>query len=141
MYFTSNKVVEIWLSIVSKWYVMPYCRCNVVTQQLSFLTLSITLRFWWVHRILYYVHFVLNVYIVFWTDNNAICNDNISSWFIPVTSIASSNIILEKCTYLYFFFILQHTNSVVSYFFFIFTISTLIVVNNFSQTIAMFKSE
>lgn len=38
-----------------------------------------------------YCH-VFNVYIVFWTYDNGICNNQINSWFIPVTSIDRRNI-------------------------------------------------
>lgn len=101
-----------------------------------FLTLGITPKCLWVHRILYYV---LNVYIVFWTDDNGIWNNYIDSWFVLVTSIARGNIKFKICKYWNFHS--QYNDIAVSYFFLNFTISSLILVNKSSQTMAIYKYE
>lgn len=116
-------------------------RITVVNLQRSntaifFLTLGITPECLWVHRILYYV---LNVYIVFWTDDNGIWNNYIDSWFVLVTSIARGNIRFKICKYWNFHS--QYNDIAVSYFFLNFTISSLILVNKSSQTMAIYKYE
>lgn len=94
-------------------------RITVVNLQRSntalfFLTLGITLDCLWVHRILYYV---LNMYIVFWIDNNGKWNKYIDSWFVPVTSITRGYIKFKICKY--WNFNSEYKISVVSNFFFL----------------------
>lgn len=115
-----------------------HCRYNLQrgNTAIFFLTLGITLECLWVHRILYYF---LNMYIVFWIDDNGIWNNYVDSWFVLVTSIGRGNIKLKICKNWNFHS--QYNDIAVSYFFLNFTISSLILVNKSSQIMAIYKYE
>lgn len=59
-----------------------------------FLTLGITPECLWVHRILYYV---LNVYIVFWTDDNGIWNNYMASYLQKSMEELSGQMMQRVC--------------------------------------------